>query len=442
MATIRSANVRLVARREFLVRARTRSFRIGTLIVVIGALAVSLLPVLVRFIEGTSTGEKVAVFSASDLGYDPAARFNAILDVPSITGSGPAFAFADVAHENAARAGVRSGDVSAAILISRAASGELGFTVVTKDGPASRVPTLLRQASSAMAVEDRMARQGLSAAQQAAIFAPALVTFEKPDSNAKGAPSGVGQIAGIIAGQILVVFIFVAIILYGQWVAMSVAEEKSSRVIEVVINAATPSELLGGKVIGVGGLGLVQYFAAVIPAIVVLLLQDRISQGLLGGPASSGSGIDLGGMGITPGVFLAFGIFFILGYTLYATLYAAAGSLVSRMEDVSSVVLPMTMLGMVGYLVAVYAASGLIPIEAGWVVALSFVPFMSPYLMLSRLMAGTAGASDVVIAVLILLASIVVALWVAARVYGAGVLMYGQKASFRLFVRTAFRRRA
>ena len=71
--------------------------------------------------------------------------------------------------------------------------------------------------------------------------------------------------ATAIVGQILIVFLLLAVVLYGQWVAMSVAEEKSSRVMEIVISAATPFQLLGGKVIGVGGLGIVQLLAAAIP---------------------------------------------------------------------------------------------------------------------------------------------------------------------------------
>jgi ABC-2 type transport system permease protein len=244
--------------------------------------------------------------------------------------------------------------------------------------------------------------------------------------------------AAAVVGQVLVIFLLLAIILYGQWVAMSAAEEKSSRVMEIVISAATPFQLLGGKVIGVGGLGLVQLLAAAVPALVAFSLQGVIAEAVLGAPASA---LELP-QALTAGVIGAFVVFFVLGYLLYSTLYAAAGSLVSRMEDVNNIVAPMSLIGTLSYLVGVYATIGIIPAGAGWVVALSYFPFTSPYVMLSRVIAGDAGPAEVAIAALILAATIVVALWVAGRVYSAGVLMYGQAPSFRRLFVTAFGRRA
>jgi ABC-2 type transport system permease protein len=111
------------------------------------------------------------------------------------------------------------------------------------------------------------------------------------------------------------------------------------------------------------------------------------------------------------------------------------------MEDINSVVAPMTMIGMVGYFIAVYTSSGLIPADAGWVVALSFVPFVSPYLMLSRFAAGQAGPLDLALASVLLVVAIIVCLWLAARIYAAGVLTYGQKPGARALFTAAFGRR-
>jgi ABC-2 type transport system permease protein len=111
------------------------------------------------------------------------------------------------------------------------------------------------------------------------------------------------------------------------------------------------------------------------------------------------------------------------------------------MEDVNNVVAPMSMIGVVGYLVAIYVSTGLLPADAAWVAALSYVPFISPYLMLSRVIAGQAGLPEVAVAAAILVVSIVVMLWLAARVYSAGVLMYGQAPSLRRLLLTAFGRR-
>jgi ABC-2 type transport system permease protein len=224
----------------------------------------------------------------------------------------------------------------------------------------------------------------------------------------------------------MTVLIFMMIILYGNWVAMSVVEEKSSRVMEVVLNAATPFELLGGKVLGVGTAAGVQYLAILVAGGLGLLLQDRVATAVLG----PGAALELP-EGLTPELLVAFVVYGVLGFLLYAVLYAAAGSLVSRQEDVNSAVMPMTLVSLAGYMIAVYASTGLLDIRAGWMTVLSQIPFVSPFLMLSRIAKGDATAPEVVLSVVILVASIGVALWVAARVYAAGVFLYGQRPSTR-----------
>jgi ABC-2 type transport system permease protein len=141
---------------------------------------------------------------------------------------------------------------------------------------------------------------------------------------------------------------------------------------------------------------------------------------------------------VTLPVLVAFGVFFVLGFALYATLFAGVASLVSRQEDVSQLITPLILVSTLGYMVAIYSSSGLIPIDSPLVVILSFVPFLTPYLMLTRMTMGEVAAWEPILAAVILAISVVVALWVAARLYSAGVLMYGQKPGFRALGR-AFR---
>ncbi len=135
----------------------------------------------------------------------------------------------------------------------------------------------------------------------------------------------------------MTILIFMMIVLYGNWVAMSVVEEKSSRVMEVILNAATPFELLGGKVLGVGAVAFLQYLAILLAGGLALLLQDRVASLVLG----SGAGMSLP-EGLTITLLVLFCVYGVLGFLLYAVLYAAAGSLVSRQEDVNAAVMPMT----------------------------------------------------------------------------------------------------
>lgn len=430
-------NVLVIARREFTVRARTRAFRFGTVLLVVGAVALALAPIGIRWIDRQVT-TKVAVATTAQLGFDPVAQAAVVLNAGS-EADNPAFDVVAIAPDEA-RPAVEYGDYTAVLVIERsAAGGELAFTVVTKDPPGTRIPALIRQAAGTIAVADRLDRLGIAPADQATLFGPPTVTIEGPTPPAPGekAETGVEFAARMLLGQALVIFLFMAIILYGQWVATSVAEEKASRVIEIVLTAATPFQLLGGKVLGVGGLGLVQFAAALLAVVVALLLQGQVSALVFGDEVGA---IELP-TGLTPDVLVTFAILFVLGFLLYAVLYAAAGSTVSRMEDVNNVVAPMSLIGVVGYLVAVYAASGLIPADAAWVTIMSFVPFFSPYMILSRYLVGEAGPLDIAVAAAILVVSIVICLWIAARIYEAGVLAYGQKAGIRRLVGLAFGRR-
>jgi ABC-2 type transport system permease protein len=429
-------NILVIARREFLARSRTRSFRIATVLLVVAGVAVALAPIGIRWFDRGSQ-DKVGVTGPADMAFSPADTLAAFLNANS-TGETPPYAVAVVPSLEEAKAAVERGDLSAVLVMARNGSGDLDFTVVTKETAGRRTPELLRIAATGLGRADRLARLGVTPEEQAALAAPISVTLVKPMEPKPGETpqEEVDVVSGVIVGQVLVIFLFLAIILYGQWIAMSVAVEKSSRVMEVILNAASPFELLGGKIVGVGGLGLVQYAAAFVPATVALLFQDQISALILGGGADSGTPAAL-----TAPVLATFAVFFILGFVLYAVLYAAAGSLVSRMEEVNNVIGPMSIISVAGYMIAVYASSGLLPADAAWITALSFFPLVSPFLMLSRVLAGEAGLFDVALAAVILVVTIGACLWAAARVYEAGVLMYGQRPSFRTLFTLAFRRR-
>ena len=436
--SVRLANIATIARREYLVRARTRSFKVATIFLMVAAVLVTLAPIAIRWFDRDSTA-KVGVYTSATVSFDPIARLNATINLPATPGGKGPFTFSTVADATAGRAAVEKGDLSAVLELARDPAGDLAFTIVSKDGPTLRTPTYLRQGANVLATTDRLLRGGYPADKLASLGAPPSVVVVGPTPAKPGeAPKDMaGEIAGALTGSALVIFLFMAIVLYGQWVAMSVAEEKSSRVMEIVLNAASPTELLAGKVLGVGSLGLTQYVVAIIPAGIAFVLQDRISSLILGETQSAASAAS----GLTPSLIVAFAVLFVLGFLLYAVLYAAAGSLVSRMEDINSVVAPMTLVGMAGYLIAVYTSSGLIPPDAGWVVALSFVPFVSPYLMLSRFSSGLAGPLDLALASVLLVVAIFACLWVAARIYAAGVLTYGQKPSARALFKAAFARR-
>jgi ABC-2 type transport system permease protein len=179
--------------------------------------------------------------------------------------------------------------------------------------------------------------------------------------------------------------------------------------------------------VGIGLAGLVQYLAILVPALATLLLQDRIAVALLG----SSSSLDVSLAALSPGLLAAYGGFWILGFTLYALIYAAAGSLVSRAEDLQVLALPLSIIAIVGYFQAVMALSGGI---SPLVRVASYVPFWSPFVMLTRLTVGRVEPWELVLSFGLLAASIPIVAVIAVRVYSAGVLLYGQRPGARQIV--------
>ena len=260
-----------------------------------------------------------------------------------------------------------------------------------------------------------------------------LESATAPTSN--GRPVSQQEIASRgFVGTVFIVLMFLSILIYGMWVATGVAAEKSSRVMELMISAASPRQLVIGKVLGIGGAGLTQYVAIALPALLVLAFQDRIASAVLGPGAASGTPIT----GLTAGLLLAYGTFFLLGFALYAFVYAAVGSFVSRPDDLQTLSLPLSLLAMVGYL-------GALPIlltgGAGSIARLmSILPPFSPFAMLARLMVGQVPPWQVALSLGLLVLAIAAVAVAAIRIYSAGVLLYGQRPGLREFVAAATRR--
>lgn len=429
-------NITAVARREFMSRARTRTFRITTVLLVVAGIALALAPVLIQWFEGESHGDRVEVLVGdANPSVDVVSALGQILNtaaggpipLPGEEDTAPRFTVVATDDLAAARQHVVDGTSVAVLALGRSPDLDLKFDLYAKDSPLSRRIQLIRQAAISITIQDRLTRAGLAPIDQARLFTPPEFEVLPADPNARPGLNPADVPTAFLVGFGLSIAIFMAIILYGQWIAYSVAEEKNSRVMEVVLAAATPFQLLAGKVIGVGALAILQYVIVAIPMILAIVFQGQIGAAILGGSAAgAGAGGASVSAGLSLGTIAAFGVLFVLGFAIYACLYAGAASLVSRQEEINQIVAPLTFVSVAGYLVATYAGTGLIPIDSPVVVVLSFIPLFSPYLMLTRLSLGTATFLDVTIAVILLLIAIPAVLWLAARLYRSGVLMYGQ----------------
>ena len=416
-------NAAHVARREYLVRVRGRAFLITTILLALAVVVLTLLPVLLQASGVVGEAAAVAVDArVDDLPSDPIATVQATL-AGTAEGGGGASVTRATDPEDAAEA-VRDGRLDGLLTISRGADGELAFEYLSSDSPASITRALVAEAARLLAVNDRLARAGIAPTESAELFRPPAFTAVQADPEALP-EEDYGP--ALLAAYIVVILTFMAILTYGNWVAQSVAEEKSNRVMELLITAATPRQLLTGKVLGTGAAGLTQYLAIVVAAVVGLAASGPVASFLnVRGEAA----FQL--PSFEPWMVPAFVAFFLLGFILYSTLYAAAGSMVSRIEDVQQAAGPLIFLAMAGYLVSFTALND--P-SADWVASLSLVPFFSPYLMPMRMLLAGVDAAEILAALAILAVTLVLAIWVASRIYSAGVLMYGQRASLRTVLR-------
>jgi ABC-2 type transport system permease protein len=422
-----------VARREYLFRVRNRTFRVTTILLAIAIALVTQAPTLFALFGAGEPARVGVAVEAEGLAADPVMSLQQVLTVAADPEPGEGGRDPDglpvvtrVQDADAAADEVRDGDLDGLLTITRDADGELAFEYFTQAGPLAQTRLLVTQAATAMAVAERLERFGIEPDEAADLFRPP--TFEvmavDPDDVRRADDFG----GAFVLAYALVILTLMAVITYGTWVAQSVAEEKSNRVMELLITAASPRQLLTGKLLGTGAAGLTQYVVIVAAATAGFLANEPIARAL---------GVDTLPFELPqldPWLFVLLGVFFVLGFLLYATLYAAAGSMVSRIEDVQQAIGVLIFVAMAGYFASFPALND--P-QASWVAPLSLVPFISTYIMPVRLLLASPTVGEVALSIGLLLITIVVATWIASRIYAAGVLLYGQKPSLRAVFRAA-----
>lgn len=428
-------NAGVIARREYRDRVRSPLYVASTVVLMGLALLVALAPIGIRFVDRGSV-TRIAVVSSDDgLAQRSVTVADAILNGPP-AGVDPATFQKpyrlDVASAAVAGPALLRGELGAVLTVERQPTGQVDVTLRTFEGPNSPRSQILAVAAFGIGVLDWSAR--LPAGTKAPPFVtPAFRVDSLNTATDSGRALDPQQAASRgFLGVVFVVLMFMSVIIYGMWVATGVAAEKSSRVMELMISAASPRQMLTGKVVGIGAAGLTQYVAIAVPALVVLAFQDRIAEAVLGPGWSQGAPI----VGLTPMLLAGYGVFFLLGFGLFALIYAAMGSFVSRPDDLQTLSLPLSLVAIAGYLTAIVALSG----GGGtWIRAASLVPPFSPFVMLARIMVTAVEPWELALSVGLLLAAVAVVSVAATRMYAAGVLLYGQRPGVRAFIAAARR---
>ncbi|MEK4192036.1 ABC transporter permease [Paenibacillus sp. FSL L8-0323] len=273
----------------------------------------------------------------------------------------------------------------------------------------------LQQANTQFIVGDK-----LTSEQIAAMSTPVQITTQQLNAGggSESSQEDTPAINYIIVYAMLMLF-FMSIMMTGNMIAAEITSEKSSRIMEILITSASPLAQMFGKVIGVFLVGILQ-IGIFIAAIVVNLTLPHNATVL------ADFDLDLGQLNIN---LLLYGfVLYVLGYFLYALMYAAVGSIVSRTEDLGQAVMPIMMLGFVAFYVPLFSISNA---DTLVVKIASYVPFTSPLTMLLRIGVGEVAIWQVIVSLLILLVTTFIFGWLAAKIYRTGVLMYGKRPSIK-----------
>ncbi|CAM3649519.1 ABC transporter permease [Mesobacillus zeae] len=273
--------------------------------------------------------------------------------------------------------------------------------------------------ASLQQMKTMMASQQLKLTQEqlGKLYEPVKLDKKALEKDAK-TEEELNQARGLV--YVLLFVIYFAVIMYANMIAMEVATEKSSRVMEILISSVSPIKQMFAKILGIGLLSLTQL------AVILLAGYFSIKQNL---KTMEGGFFESFGFGNIPvGTIVYAVIFFILGYFLYATLAAFLGSLVSRIEDVQQMITPMTLLIVAGFMMAMF---GLGQPESTFIKVTSFIPFFAPMLMFLRVGMLNLPLWEAALSIGIMLATIIALAIFGARVYRGGVLMYGKSNSYK-----------
>lgn len=390
--------VRRVAAREFEVRVTSKAFIISTA----GLLVLSVVGILLVALFGGSDDDAPRARTVGVVGGTPELS-QALTSTPAATqpAAQPAapVEVSAVADEADARARIAADELDAVVL----GRPDGSYAVLTATVLPSGLRTQITDAVERSTLDTALARAGVDPLAVRAEVERATVTVESLD------PPDPDLVQRTFVAYVAVVLLFFSVFFYGLNVAIGVVEEKASRVVELLLSTIRPLDLLTGKVLGIGAVGLVQLVVVGGAALV----------------ASTATGlVTLGGTAVV--LFVVVVLWYVLGFVFYALLYAAAGSLVSRQEDVNSVTLPLTLLSFAAFLAAQFSLNS----PGNQVVeVLSWIPPFSATLMPLRIAQGDASVLQSIVTLVVMAVAAALVALLASRIYQRSVLATGSKQS-------------
>ncbi len=390
----------LVARRELRERGLSRSYLISWVVLVLLVGAVFVVRVFFDDRGETPTYQVGSVGAASEPVIDTASRMASASDPPF-----------NIVHQRLAaridaRRAVAEGNLDIALVD--------GAELIVEEAGGSRLVSVLQQSALSHRIEE-LVSSGEASEQVIALLSGRILDVTPT------APSAGEETDNLrfLIGQAALVLLFMAIVMTGSWVLLGVTEEKTSRVVEVLLATIQPRQLLVGKIAGVGLLGLLQF--SVLVTGIVVGIRFTLGPGFL--PE------------LDTGLMVTLIVWFLLGYTLYAIGYAAVGAITSRPEDAQNAAFPMTLVSLVGYFTGMFYV-GQNP-DSTLSFVLSLVPVTAPFVVPVRTVADAVSVWEQLLAIVLVLGFAALLIRVAGRVYAGGVFKYQSRIKLREAFRSA-----
>ena len=380
----------LVAERGLTENLRSRSFKVVTGLLLLMSIAAVTVPQIL--------GSKGTSYTIATIDKAPAAVMTGL----NAAGKAADFAVKYVSRPDgtAVREAVRDGDADA---------GLAGGTLYTSAKMNGTFPVVIAQTVVALDTSRRLSEAGLSAQQVASLQSirpPKQVVVGRVDNEGR---AGVGFAVGIV--------LYLALIIAGSAIATTVATEKSTRISEVLLAVLRPSQMIVGTVVSVGTLTLAQLVVLTAPLAVAVRVTDKI-----GLPA-----VAAGDLGLAVA-------WFALGFMLYAFLFAAAAALVDKVTEVSTAIMPITTLLIVGYMLGVTVVTA--DPTGGWSVAVSMFPLTAPLTMPIRWASGEVPVYQLVLAMALTAATSVLLVGAASSIYRRALIITGRRVKLRELIGT------
>jgi ABC-2 type transport system permease protein len=397
-------NVWLIAKREYLERVRTKAFLITTILipVLMGAgIGASVLAgsraKSTSHITIVSQDEQLATDLQSELqnGKDSKMTVDVISPGNSATRATLDSMLAD-----------KQLDGYLWIIPASSESARPSFSYTPRSAGDISTKGTITSALRTVLMRERLAHEGMVASDVDSLMQPVEVNTTQAGKNADTTSS-------FVAIYVLFLLMYMVIMLYGMNVARSIIEEKSSRVFEVLLATIRPEEMMAGKMIGVGSVGLTQ--VAVWLATAVLLTSTSILSAIGGGTMHA----SLNAMQI-----IFFVVYFLLGYMLYSSIAAALGAMVNSEQELQQLNMFLAMpLAACMFALAPVIANPSSPLSR----IISLIPFCTPLIMYLRISLAMPPVWEIALSIVLMIATICAILWVASRIYRVGILMYGKK---------------